>query len=128
MAPRKHSQSIDRAPIGRNITAAKQPSSRAGACDAARENLAWCAEHGVHAVVGTSGFSESELADWRNQLAVGSLALTAPIAAVLAWNSPALLPLLALAMLVPATRATVITYIVFLDGPSESPANASPPN
>ena len=24
--------------------------------DAARENLAWCADNGVHAVVGTSGF------------------------------------------------------------------------
>jgi 4-hydroxy-tetrahydrodipicolinate reductase len=31
--------------------------------DAARENLRWCAAHGVHAVVGTSGFAEDELAD-----------------------------------------------------------------
>jgi 4-hydroxy-tetrahydrodipicolinate reductase len=31
--------------------------------DAARENIAWCAEHGVHAVVGTTGFSDAELAD-----------------------------------------------------------------
>lgn len=31
--------------------------------DAARDNIAWCAEHGVHAVVGTTGFSEVELAD-----------------------------------------------------------------
>jgi 4-hydroxy-tetrahydrodipicolinate reductase len=30
--------------------------------DAARENLAWCADHGVHAVVGTTGFGEAELA------------------------------------------------------------------
>ena len=30
--------------------------------DAARENLAWCADNGVHAVVGTSGFTEAELA------------------------------------------------------------------
>ncbi len=29
--------------------------------DAARENLAWCAEHGVHAVVGTTGFAPAEL-------------------------------------------------------------------
>jgi 4-hydroxy-tetrahydrodipicolinate reductase len=29
--------------------------------DAARENLRWCAEHGVHAVVGTTGFAEAEL-------------------------------------------------------------------
>jgi 4-hydroxy-tetrahydrodipicolinate reductase len=29
--------------------------------DAARENTVWCAKNGVHAVVGTSGFSEAEL-------------------------------------------------------------------
>jgi len=29
--------------------------------DAARENLAWCAKNGVHAVVGTSGFSMDEV-------------------------------------------------------------------
>ena len=29
--------------------------------DAARENLAWCAANGVHAVVGTTGFTESDL-------------------------------------------------------------------
>ena len=29
--------------------------------DAARENLEWCADHGVHAVVGTSGFSADEV-------------------------------------------------------------------
>ena len=29
--------------------------------DAARENLEWCAANGVHAVVGTTGFSEEEL-------------------------------------------------------------------
>src|SRR3954471_4257729 len=32
--------------------------------DAARDNVAWCAEQGVHAVVGTTGFSEEELADF----------------------------------------------------------------
>ena len=31
--------------------------------DAARENLRWCAEHGVHAVVGTTGFREQEIAE-----------------------------------------------------------------
>lgn len=31
--------------------------------DAARENTVWCAEHDVHAVVGTTGFSDDELAD-----------------------------------------------------------------
>ncbi len=30
--------------------------------DAARGNLAWCGAHGVHAVVGTTGFSEDDLA------------------------------------------------------------------
>jgi 4-hydroxy-tetrahydrodipicolinate reductase len=31
---------------------------------AARENLRWCAAHGVHAVVGTTGFGEDELAEF----------------------------------------------------------------
>ena len=30
--------------------------------DAARENLAWCAANGVHAVVGTTGFTDDDLA------------------------------------------------------------------
>jgi 4-hydroxy-tetrahydrodipicolinate reductase len=32
--------------------------------DAARENLRWCAAHGVHAVVGTTGFGEAELTEF----------------------------------------------------------------
>ncbi len=32
--------------------------------DAARENIRWCAAHGVHAVVGTTGFTEAELAEF----------------------------------------------------------------
>jgi 4-hydroxy-tetrahydrodipicolinate reductase len=31
--------------------------------EAARENMRWCASEGVHAVVGTTGFTESELAE-----------------------------------------------------------------
>jgi 4-hydroxy-tetrahydrodipicolinate reductase len=31
--------------------------------DAARQNLAWCADHAVHAIVGTSGFTDTELAE-----------------------------------------------------------------
>ena len=31
----------------------------------ARANLAWCAEHGVHAVVGTTGFNETDLEGFR---------------------------------------------------------------
>jgi 4-hydroxy-tetrahydrodipicolinate reductase len=37
--------------------------------DAARENMAWCAENGVHAVVGTSGFGDEELADLSDRFA-----------------------------------------------------------
>ena len=32
---------------------------------AARENLRWCAENGVHAVVGTTGFSDADLEEFR---------------------------------------------------------------
>jgi 4-hydroxy-tetrahydrodipicolinate reductase len=32
--------------------------------DAARENLRWCAEHGVHAVVGTTGFGDDDIASF----------------------------------------------------------------
>jgi 4-hydroxy-tetrahydrodipicolinate reductase len=31
---------------------------------AARENIRWCAAHGVHAVVGTTGFAEAELGEF----------------------------------------------------------------
>src|SRR6185437_2973410 len=31
--------------------------------EAARDNLRWCAAHGVHAVVGTTGFSDAELGE-----------------------------------------------------------------
>lgn len=31
--------------------------------DAARDNLGWCAEQGIHSVVGTTGFSDADLAD-----------------------------------------------------------------
>lgn len=31
------------------------------AAEAARQNLRWCADHGVHAVVGTTGFSDEDL-------------------------------------------------------------------
>src|SRR6478609_11632499 len=33
--------------------------------DAARDNIEWCAEHGVHAVVGTTGFSAADLDGFR---------------------------------------------------------------
>jgi 4-hydroxy-tetrahydrodipicolinate reductase len=40
--------------------------------NAARENLRWCAAHGVHAVVGTTGFSEDELAEFAELFATSS--------------------------------------------------------
>lgn len=36
--------------------------------EAARQNLAWCADHGVHSVVGTTGFSDADLATIETQL------------------------------------------------------------
>src|SRR3954454_12599504 len=33
--------------------------------DAARDNITWCADHGVHAVVGTTGFSAADIEDFR---------------------------------------------------------------
>jgi 4-hydroxy-tetrahydrodipicolinate reductase len=35
--------------------------------DGARENLAWCADNGVHAVVGTSGFEAAEVERFRQR-------------------------------------------------------------
>ena len=35
--------------------------------DAARANLRWCAEHGVHAVVGTTGFGDDDIVDLRER-------------------------------------------------------------
>jgi len=35
--------------------------------EAARTNLEWCAEHGVHAVVGTTGFTADDIADIRQR-------------------------------------------------------------
>jgi 4-hydroxy-tetrahydrodipicolinate reductase len=37
--------------------------------DAARVNLEWCADNGVHAVVGTTGFSEADLAHFEARFA-----------------------------------------------------------
>ncbi|MEP6660491.1 MAG: 4-hydroxy-tetrahydrodipicolinate reductase [Acidimicrobiales bacterium] len=34
--------------------------------DAARENLRWCAAHGAHAVVGTTGWSEADVGELRS--------------------------------------------------------------
>ena len=45
--------------------------------DAARANLAWCAERGVHAVVGTTGFTEEDLDRFRSSF-TSSNCLIAP--------------------------------------------------
>ncbi|MEO7836567.1 MAG: 4-hydroxy-tetrahydrodipicolinate reductase [Acidimicrobiales bacterium] len=46
---------------------------------AARENLRWCAEHGVHAVVGTTGLSRADLDDTRARFERGGVnAVIAP--------------------------------------------------
>jgi 4-hydroxy-tetrahydrodipicolinate reductase len=37
--------------------------------DAVMENLSWCIEHGIHAVVGTTGFTDERLAELRTKLA-----------------------------------------------------------
>ena len=40
--------------------------------DAALENLHWCAENGVHAVVGTTGFAPDDLDDLRDRFDAGT--------------------------------------------------------
>jgi diguanylate cyclase (GGDEF)-like protein len=54
--------------------------------------------------------------DWRNQIAVASLALTAPIPAVLAQEEPALLPLLALAMMAAQSGMSAVSSRTALAG------------
>jgi 4-hydroxy-tetrahydrodipicolinate reductase len=48
--------------------------------DVVMDNLAWCIEHGVHAVVGTTGFTDERLQSLRDQLAArpGANILVAP--------------------------------------------------
>lgn len=45
---------------------------------AARANLAWCAAHGVHAVCGTTGFSQSDLEEIRGWFSGPAHAVVAP--------------------------------------------------
>ena len=49
--------------------------------DAVMDNLPWCIEHGMHAVVGTTGFTEDRLAQLR-----GPLARDARVGVVVAAN------------------------------------------
>jgi 4-hydroxy-tetrahydrodipicolinate reductase len=48
---------------------------------AAKQNAAWCAEHGVHAVIGTTGFTDPDFEDLRSQFTRSSC-LVAPNFAV----------------------------------------------
>ncbi len=63
--------------------------------------------------------------DWRSQIAVAALALTAPIPAVLAQEQPALLPLLALAMMAAQSGMSAVSSRTALAGtdPLTSVAN-----
>jgi 4-hydroxy-tetrahydrodipicolinate reductase len=45
---------------------------------AARENLRWCAAHGVHAVVGTTGLSEADMEELRTLFVDGVNCFVAP--------------------------------------------------
>jgi 4-hydroxy-tetrahydrodipicolinate reductase len=62
---------------GLQFAAAPQALADAGAevavdftvLEAARDNLEWCAEHGVHAVVGTTGFTTDDLETLRKRFA-----------------------------------------------------------
>jgi diguanylate cyclase (GGDEF)-like protein len=56
------------------------------------------------------------LADWRSQLAIGTLALTAPIPAVLVVEQPAMLPLLALAMVAAQVGMRAVSSRTLLAG------------
>jgi len=62
------------APLGPGVAVAARPEDLAEPpevmvdfthLDAARANLAWCAANGVHAVVGTTGFTDEDLARFR---------------------------------------------------------------
>jgi 4-hydroxy-tetrahydrodipicolinate reductase len=51
--------------------------------DAARDNIAWCADHGVHAVVGTTGFSAGDIEGFRARFeSSGTNAVIAPNVAI----------------------------------------------
>ncbi|HEX9258742.1 MAG TPA: 4-hydroxy-tetrahydrodipicolinate reductase, partial [Acidimicrobiales bacterium] len=74
---------------GLTVSASPDAMSEAGAqvavdftvLDAARANLAWCAANGVHAVVGTTGFGEADVAAARDSF-TSSNCLIAPNFAV----------------------------------------------
>ena len=59
---------------------------------ASRENLAWCAAHGVHAVVGTTGFSDDDYTTFRSAFTSSNCLIAAnfAISAVLMMKFAAL--------------------------------------
>lgn len=48
--------------------------------DAARTNLQWCALHGIHAVVGTTGLDDSDIADFRQRFTSSNCLIAANFA------------------------------------------------
>ena len=48
------------------------------AAGAAREHLRWCADHGVHAVVGSTGLSQEDIEDLRSRFVEGVNCFIAP--------------------------------------------------
>ena len=77
-----------------------------------------------HKLAGASSYQEY-LVDWRRQIAIAALALTAPIPAVIAQDQPALLPLLALAMVAAQSGMIAVSTRTALAGtdPLTSVAN-----
>ena len=71
---------------GSGLTVAAAPDEAAGAevmvdftvAKAARDNLRWCADHGVHAVCGTTGFDAADLESLRSWFSGGAHAIVAP--------------------------------------------------
>jgi len=77
-----------------------------------------------HKLAGASSYQEY-LVDWRRQIAIATLALTAPIPAVIAQDQPELLPLLALAMVAAQSGMIAVSTRTALAGtdPLTSVAN-----
>lgn len=77
-----------------------------------------------HKLAGAGGYREY-LIDWRPQIAIATLALTAPIPAVIVQDQPSLLPLLALAMVAAQSGMIAVSNRTALAGadPLTSVAN-----
>ena len=84
---------VDRVGVGGSIngvTVASDPKAMADAgvqvavdftvAEAARTNLGWCALHGVHAVVGTTGFSDDDVVELRSLFTTSNCLIAANFA------------------------------------------------